>query len=103
MLTDPGLSSRPSVILALGAACLSTFAIEISSSTRRACASGPSYSLHNENYQAAGREDKSQKLLTKTKKVRGLRSFLWVKPQAQTAQASFISQVGVVTLRDTRV
>lgn len=59
----------------------------------RACASGPSYSLQNENYHPAGREDKTQKLLIKTKKVRGLRSFLWVKPQAQTAQASFISQL----------
>jgi len=37
--------------------------------------------------------DRSQKLLTNTKKVRGLRSFLWVKPKSSSAQASFVSQL----------
>ena len=48
--------------------------------------------LQNENYLESP-NDKSQKLLTNTKKVRGLRSFLWIKSSANSAQASFVSQV----------
>lgn len=48
--------------------------------------------LFNENYE--GRmNDRSQKLLTNTKKVRGLRSFLWIKPKSSSAEASFVSQL----------
>jgi len=48
--------------------------------------------LQNENYLESP-NDKSQKLLTNTKKVRGLRSFLWIKSSANSAQASFVSQL----------
>ena len=48
--------------------------------------------LQNENYLESP-NDKSQKLLTNTKKVRGLRSFLWIKSSANSSQASFVSQV----------
>lgn len=48
--------------------------------------------LHNDNFDA-NKDDRSQKLLTNTKKVRGLRSFLWVKPQSSTGSATFVSQL----------
>jgi len=48
--------------------------------------------LFNENFESR-MNDRSQKLLTNTKKVRGLRSFLWVKPKSSSAQASFVSQL----------
>lgn len=51
-----------------------------------------SYVLHNENY-SDGRRDRSQKLLTNTKRVRGLRSFLWIKPPSSSGQASFVCQL----------
>jgi len=53
--------------------------------------------LHNENFvdtvSRAGKEDKSQKLLTNTKKVRGLRSFLWIKPNSSSSQTAFLCQL----------
>jgi MFS family permease len=49
-------------------------------------------SLHNQNYYGT-QDDRSQKLLTNTKKVRGLRSFLWIKPQSTSTQATFVSQL----------
>ena len=52
--------------------------------------------LHNENFvdvARGGAEDRSQKLLTNTKKVRGLRSFLWIKPHSSSSQTTFLCQV----------
>ena len=52
--------------------------------------------LHNENFvdvSRGGAEDRSQKLLTNTKKVRGLRSFLWIKPNSSSSQTAFLCQV----------
>ena len=56
--------------------------------------------LHNENFVdnmsrggGLGAEDRSQKLLTNTKKVRGLRSFLWIKPNSSSSQTAFLCQV----------
>lgn len=48
--------------------------------------------LHNENYEN-NKNDRSQKLLLNTKKVRGLRSFLWIKPRSSSTQALFVSQL----------
>jgi len=54
--------------------------------------------LHNENFVdvsrgGGGAEDRSQKLLTNTKKVRGLRSFLWIKPNSSSSQTAFLCQL----------
>jgi len=49
-------------------------------------------SLHNENYEGSP-ADKVQKLLTNTKRVRGLRSFLWIKPRGFTARDCFLAQL----------
>jgi len=52
--------------------------------------------LHNENFvdvARGGAEDRSQKLLTNTKKVRGLRSFLWIKPHSSSSQTAFLCQL----------
>jgi hypothetical protein len=52
-------------------------------------------SLHNETYERPGSgPDRTQKLLTNTKRVRGLRSFLWVKPHSTSGQAALLAQVG---------
>ena len=51
---------------------------------------GPQY---NRGTGERGAEDRSQKLLTNTKKVRGLRSFLWIKPNSSSAQTAFLCQV----------
>jgi len=74
---------------------------------RRARSSYPvqDFVLHNQNFVdnigpqynrgtgERGTEDRSQKLLTNTKKVRGLRSFLWIKPSSSSAQTAFLCQL----------
>jgi len=65
---------------------------------RRTTSSYPvqDFVLHNENFvdvSRGGAEDRSQKLLTNTKKVRGLRSFLWIKPNSSSSQTAFLCQL----------